>query len=448
MDPAEGAESDGDGADVVTDEGHVKLVYWLGRQAVHHDVTGEVRVLPEPPHEAWKLVFSPDGGAFINSGGTSTWCSELFKFVALQGDPVEVAVACDDTEGEVMRPIPLHSFIASHKVGHVPVPSGPHLQDLRVEVGAFLHLQRGGCRLWWSLNSLWHGFGMTLKTKQQYKTWVYNGFPKWAARVQQLGFPPEHVRKAASGSAEAGADTGPSPFGFTSASTSALIILLVRWSHATCRSEGEWVDGKSSSRDFLDSLLLMLPECFSLRLHLEEQVSDGLAEPPDLVETQIDVRAGIADFSKVWPSNKLTAAPGAKLRELLGFERQAAIPKILGVIWKCTSLQLTFRQLVVGLSANLEHVFCKDDAGGTTHWWGSSLVEFSLGDIGWRQKRSMLYEYWTAGLRHMQTGSTIMSVCVDKSRVGRKDVTLSAAVLPSNRAHWLPPQVRRSTQGG
>ena len=103
--------------------------------------------------------------------------------------------------------------------------------------------------------------------------------------------------------------------------------------------------------------------------------------------------------------------------------------------------------LIVQVARHVEAALCKKAVGakemGPTPWWdkdSSLCFTDAVLSTSYRERASRLKAYSTAALTALRSPA-FLTVVADDSRVGRRAIKLVAAVLPSNHAWWLAPQV-------
>ena len=107
-----------------------------------------------------------------------------------------------------------------------------------------------------------------------------------------------------------------------------------------------------------------------------------------------------------------------------------------------------FRQLVWALGDAVEDSLTASRGSSGEEWWSEELPHLSFQEGGCsavtqRHREQRMFAYWKSQAEFFGPENNILTVCCDKSRVGRRDINLLAALLPDGRATWLPPQVPR-----
>lgn len=415
-----------------------------------HTMTQERIALPAPPDGAQYLLdFNEDGWAFVDvdiddgsdEGKFTRWAQDLFK-QNLYVDDKSQQLFLRSPGGKTMAWL---DFVSDRfevtiklKVGSGNAASQP--------VRAAMFRKAEGCRVWWCIGDFHRHCGMG--TKDYASRWVSSLWQRWQRYVDSvLSLGKLHLRLSNLRSDNV-MDGRVLPY--ASVSTVALIALFMRFI-ALHRARGGLhnVDSRQAVRELVVGMLRDLPTT-PVQYVIGLGTSAETWHPPKRYVHQEDSIAVQISSSTVSMSmaHAQSLMVALKVRDDMTwattFARVDAALLLLDVAKRTSCAGSIFAQFVIVLGSSLDTAF----AAEYLHARGAptSLRDDRLGvlvDVGWSSPHAVqenLMKYWLSGQKHFQNAS-FMSLSADDSRVGGFSRMVIAAVLDTNMAMFLPPQV-------
>lgn len=200
-----------------------------GQQTVHHDISGEVVVLPAD--HMWKLGFQ-GGWAFVSAfGQESKWVARLFKHSCWRAPCGRIFLRWAEVGPDGMSR-PRVRWIDEHQAQHIARYAFWRFTGLHREVPSckVLHMSvpRGGSRCFWSLAGLQRNADFQSESLASSK-WIMRRVKSWSNWLATMGIDGQHIMRPLSSpqaSAQGGLELETWFF-----STQALLALL---SHMAC----------------------------------------------------------------------------------------------------------------------------------------------------------------------------------------------------------------------
>ena len=347
---------------------------------------------------------------------------------------------------EETRRVSMEEWFERRRVGTYKLQLGGGSATCSFVVSALLRSQCGA-RLFWSLKCVWNAVGADSNMRQAYKTWRQNRWPAWVNFLHEdVGLPTQHLALAAPRreSRDAQHVGSEADLAFASASTHAAFALLCRWSSSSPQI-GQWAacsrQCASLLRDFASAIAHMHLVVFA---EARPQWSGPWYHAARRASATLELTKGMCCIAPLCDLADRSDELGGPLRNSLGrFGSDLAVVHIVDVMVACydeEALTWAFRQIVWQLASRFEV-----EATGclsSIAWWEQPQglhFELDADSVPAHVRESILAAYLKNNARILHKPMHL-TVCCDASRVGRKGVTLFAAVLPSNEAVWLAPQ--------
>jgi len=428
-----------------------------------------------PPGE-WAMAFDPQGRAYVSPTGEGEplWCRDLCSFQVAPDPKNANIVYIRLPSGDVLR---RESFKARHEAVSIPLRvvgrAKPELAS-----AFLLHQAVGGCRIQWSVVSLFKTFVTADRVSQAFSDWYYPHSKQRLARLEKLGLESRlHQRQTVRSKSLMPEVESERIFDKVTWSTVAALLFLTRLAFGGSRSSSikdelvtlSWKLAlqsllQSYARDttlgvFVDaSVVLALGRPAQGRHPVILQVVDGHINLKPLLELQ--EQKGFAFVAKTLRSVISCLAPGRSPRTW------ASLDSLLCALEGGNKpSHWLFLQLVYGLSGTIEeacqHSFEAPAAEGSavsSSNHPASVLETRRA----RQHRVRLASFarrmrvvtrvpqavhekvlrYFFSLRRAFAEATRLSIAVDASRVGGRNRLFGFLANDRNVGGWAPPQAR------
>jgi hypothetical protein len=412
-------------------EGYLGLFSFAGKRWLHHGLTGEV---VECPAGCTQLSFH-EGQGILSGEAWQVWVWKHLRLHLVKLESGGFGVISDGSD----EPNPLEASSLSEFCK-------ARLEVQWIQGGAscafdvMVHLRaQAGSYIRWSLPSIFEHLGGLATHK--WHDWRDRRWKTWARSCHAAELPERSLLIGVASLDDSAVSKDQSPVAWATATTHAMLLLLLRWCSAHQQNGRVFLAG--ASEQLLRALFGYMPSSFSLEVFC----SDVSWKPPYIIEgvgpATFHIQDGVVDLLAAQLSQ-----PGAFSRFLQSLQEQGTC-SLLELLLAAPCMEQPggseygwLPQFLWQIGSLLEPALLGRpiDQLSIDQWWAdSSLVNIGLATT--RHDRGQhLWAYCDATRAKLQDVK-ILAIAVDDSRVGRKAWKLVAAMLPvENYAMWLPPQ--------
>lgn len=402
----------------------------------------------------WSLGFDPNGyGILDSSAGQTLEAKDVFE-LALYEDSFgrQVIVEHDEEhlEGEWRRYLDVERYRFVVGDFEVRVGAGGGRSTLRA---AILTWPRGGCRVFWSLISVYAALALNL-FKGVASRWAFSGFASgaWASFLLDLGFRDQLLKSQPYDNNDIAKDDSERFLPFMAVSSLGLLTLLVRWwVIAGNRGGFRERDHKHAAQELVTALILFASSAQGavLDIRLDDEASWDWPRPLlGQRPCQITLESGMLGLGEFLAAqNNIDPLAGVRakwwLQDCLD-EGQVEISatEVLAHLMK-QSLGVAhplFIQLLMGIGLLLDQRSCEVSDGAN-----DARLQFSADDdvdLSAYQEGKLMDRHMTATRKLMQLHSSTrhFSFCTDKARVGGLELSSTFCVFPDGHCVEMFPQ--------
>ena len=412
-------------------KGCLEVFCWLSRVYLTHTVTHEVIELPSAFRDQCSLEWSLEEDPFLlaPSTGATQWCHELFSRFWITDETGKECIRVRREQGNLNEDLPCRlSPFEYAGVSFRLSAGGP----CKVTVLA-QNLPINGNFLWRNLPEIFKLAGGTTEWgKVREKRWK-----AWSGHLEDAGLASDALLKGLR--KEGAADTSASsPAPWASASTHALLHLLLRWS-SSFPVKGRLEEVADGAKSVLEALLRRLPE--ELQLEFPERKSEFCSPYVVRGEQKLtlllrDGRVDLAHFQGKHPdAMMLHFASFAGQKECSLLDLLSSFPIVKDYASQDWSL---LPQILWLLGSHMEASFIglspvKMSSG---KWFEESRLELEV--VPEHYRGSALRAYNEQSMSHIGDAD-VLSVALDDSRLGRRPCKV-VAVSDGTNAYWCCPQ--------
>lgn len=150
-----------------------------------HLRTGEQVGLPFSEAARPFLVFDEEGfGCVTSEVGTEPLLVDELLHEKVFPDPDGTTTITIDETGGISTHASLGALESLWQLATLSAHMGPLRGEVALDMAIFSR-QRGGCRCWWAILSIYNGLGLTFKV-QWASVWLHERLPKWADLLKRL----------------------------------------------------------------------------------------------------------------------------------------------------------------------------------------------------------------------------------------------------------------------
>lgn len=422
------------------------LLPHTGRVSLHlghvlvHETTHELYLLDGAAE--WRLDFADDGFAFVTADGRGAmWIADVMRYNLYKSEGGDDLWVLDRMVDEVEDcAIPLQQLVSERSAGRVLKLVGGSLTSLILHITSW-RCPQDGARCWVSLGALYKSLGMR-SHKGSPSRWLSHGWLAWQRFGEAFGLPASHLRDRSECSHHGDRSAKPPEGGIVSVpesksvSSHTLVALLARWAHEVGKNNLKSPGERRVSRP---ALAILLDKAFEDRgphfanIFLASEVFHRQGTWSGRSLLRFCIRNARVDFRKIVEQSR--QINGAIARALAGEDlSDAHLADVLIKLASVPCCMWLFRQLVwvAGIIVD-QHLAKVTELNGT---------ERQLKNMSPAEVERDLAKYFLAHSRAF-FGQTDVSMALDASRVGQKNVVLAVLALENNIAMAVPPQARR-----